>query len=113
MNWKVILLFGMSLLIAGDVFAIGRRRRYTYNRTTTTYRSSGPANLYSGTDQERCFAEAAYMAANGIRRHVGATIGRFEGWGYGGPNCATCTPRSGMSLTGDAWVGGIRVRSWR
>jgi hypothetical protein len=72
------------------------------------------------TDQERCQAEATYMAKNRQFRHVGPCIGRFEGIGYGGshPKIGTCTPKYKMTLTGDAsaqcasgtWV---RVRSWR
>jgi len=72
------------------------------------------------TDQEKCQAEADYMAKNYAFYHVGPCIGRFEGIGYGGshPNIGTCTPRYKMKLTGDAsaqckngkWV---RVRSWR
>jgi hypothetical protein len=70
------------------------------------------------TDQQRCESEARYMVARNIRGHVGPVIGRFEGVGFGGYNCSTCTPRRGMALTGDAraqypdgsWC---RVRSWR
>ena len=73
------------------------------------------------TDQQRCQAEASYMAARNIRNtHVGPTIGHFEGIGWGSsPNCRTCTPRRGrMTLTGDAvarTANGyyVRVRSWR
>jgi hypothetical protein len=71
------------------------------------------------TDQARCEAEARYMAERGIRGHVGPNIGGFEGvgWGYS-PQPATCTPRRGMRLTGDAVVRSgngsyYRVRSWR
>ena len=73
----------------------------------------------SSSDQERCQAEANYMAANNISGHVWGTIGNFEGVGYGSsPNCNTCVPNSNMRLTGDAsaqsrsgkWY---RVRSWR
>lgn len=91
------------------------RRSYTYSTPTASYTSS----LHSGSDQERCQAEADYMAANGIRGHVGSCIGRFEGVGYGSsPNCNTCTPSGRMSLTGDASAQGrngmwYRVRSWR
>ena len=93
------------------------------NRGNTYY--STPAKTYSyasnhgGSDQERCQAEANYMAANGITGHVWGCIGRFEGVGYGSsPNCNTCTPSSGMGLTGDASAQGrngmwYRVRSWR
>jgi len=72
------------------------------------------------TDQEKCQAEADYMAENYAYYHVGRCIGNFEGIGYGGthPKIGTCTPRYKMTLTGDAsaqspngkWV---RVRSWR
>jgi hypothetical protein len=73
----------------------------------------------SASDQERCQAEANYMAQNNITGHVWGCIGRFEGVGYGyTPNCNTCTPSSNMSLTGDASAQGkngmwYRVRSWR
>lgn len=79
-------------------------------------------NIWGGatTDQQRCQAEANYMAARNIKRHVGPTIGNFEGIGWGSsPNCRTCTPRRGrMRLTGDAvarCANGyyVRVRSWR
>lgn len=71
------------------------------------------------TDQDRCQAEANYMAANNITNHVWGTIGSFEGIGYGNsPNCRTCTPRYQMTPTGDAVAQGrngmwYRVRSWR
>jgi len=74
----------------------------------------------SMTDQEKCQAEADYMAKNYAYRHVYKCIGKFEGIGYGGshPKISTCTPKYKMTLTGDAsaqspngkWV---RVRSWR
>ena len=73
----------------------------------------------ASTDQQKCEAEARYMAARNIRSHVGPAIGRFEGIGWGGsPNCRTCVPRRGMRLTGDASVRcangmWVRVRSWR
>lgn len=110
----------MCLLIQGVAHA-KPRRGYTYS--TPSY--SAPSNTYSytsnvgGSDQERCQAEADYMAANNITGHVWGCIGRFEGVGYGSsPNCNTCTPGSGMSLTGDASAQGrngmwYRVRSWR
>lgn len=71
------------------------------------------------TDQQRCQAEANYMASNKICGHVWETIGNFEGIGCGNsPNCNTCVPSINMRLTGDAsaidnngrWY---RVRSWR
>lgn len=92
----------------------GRRRGRTYS-TYATAIDYGDAK----TDQERCEVEAAYQAANYAYYHVGYNLGNFEGWGTGySPNCATCTPRGGMTLTGDAscqaangqW---FRVRCWR
>lgn len=72
------------------------------------------------TDQEKCQAEAEYMAANRAFYHVGPCIGRFEGigWSRSGGSPSTCTPRSRMQLTGDATslcADGtvVRVRSWR
>ncbi|MCA9066229.1 MAG: hypothetical protein KDA96_24345 [Planctomycetaceae bacterium] len=71
------------------------------------------------TDQERCEAEAQYMAAHSFRGHAGPTIGSFEGVGWGHhPNPATCTPARSMQLTGDATAQAasgewFRVRSWR
>lgn len=79
------------------------------------------------TDQDRCQAEADYMARiyvpgeTGIK-HYGPTIGKFEGVGRGyGDKPPTCTPdpSRGLKLTGDATakcLNGnmtIRVRSWR
>ena len=71
------------------------------------------------TDQAKCQAEAAYMAAAGLAYHVGPNIGAFEGFGVGGSAaCETCRPSWPATLTGDAasqatngrWY---RVRSWR
>lgn len=108
------------LLMAGVAHA-RPRRSYTYsnNYGTTQKTYSYTSNLHGRSDQERCQAEADYMAANGITGHVGGVIGSFEGVGYGSsPNCNTCTPGSGMNLTGDASAQGrngmwYRVRSWR
>lgn len=97
-----------------------------------TVNASGPRVYYSqpvvktysytnsfSSDQERCQAEANYMATHNISGHVWGTIGNFEGVGYGNsPNCNTCVPSHNMTLTGDAsaqsnsgrWY---RVRSWR
>ena len=108
----MLLCFVLGTILADTASARGRwrRSRTTYSATVS---SGGTSAMYSGTDQDRAYAEAKYMHENGIRRHVGSLIGNFEGWGYGGPNCATCTPRGGMTLTGDAHYGSIRVRSWR
>lgn len=115
-----VLALGLLLVLSSDSYAARPRRNYTYS--TPTY--STPKN-YSytvgndGSDQARCQAEADYMAANNITGHVWGCIGRFEGVGYGSsPNCNTCTPGSGMTLTGDASAQGrngmwYRVRSWR
>ena len=71
------------------------------------------------TDQQKCQAEADFMLKYRKNIHVGKTIGRFEGMGYGvnGSVPGTCTPRTKMKLTGDATAkhGNIvtRVRSWR
>lgn len=96
-----------------------RPKYYTYSQPTMRVQSytSSLGNITS--DQERCQAEANYMAANNITGHVWGTIGNFEGVGYGSsPNCNTCTPGNNMSLTGDASAQGsngkwYRVRSWR
>jgi hypothetical protein len=106
----------LCLCLAGVAHA-RPRRGYTYN--TTPAASYTTSHAESGSDQDRCQAEAEYMAANGIAGHVWGTIGRFEGVGYGGsPECNTCTPGSGMTLTGDGKAQGrngmwYRVRSWR
>jgi hypothetical protein len=108
---KVAFVVLISCLISQSAYANPMR---SYTTTTKTYTS-----MSHGSDQERCQAEANYMAANGITGHVGSCIGRFEGVGYGSsPNCNTCTPSSGMRLTGDASAQGrngmwYRVRSWR
>jgi len=89
---------------------------------TTTFAISKTNPIWGNakTDQEKCQAEANYMAANYAFYHVGPCIGRFEGIGYNGthPKISTCIPNYAMRLTGDAsaqcpngrWV---RVRSWR
>lgn len=117
---KYALALVLVALCVGEAHA-RPRRGYTYS--TPTY--SAPVSSYTsghmnaGSDQDRCQAEADYMAANNITGHVWGCIGRFEGVGYGSsPNCNTCTPGNGMSLTGDASAQGrngmwYRVRSWR
>jgi hypothetical protein len=90
---------------------------YTYSQPNNKVQSY-TSNI-NGSDQDRCQAEANYMAANNISGHVWGTIGNFEGVGYGSsPNCNTCTPGNNMVLTGDASAQGsngrwYRVRSWR
>lgn len=109
------LLFAILVLFAVEAHA---RPRRTYSPVPST--SYSYASSHAGmSDQERCQAEADYMAANNIAGHVWGTIGNFEGVGYGpSPNCNTCTPGSGMTPTGDASARGrngmwYRVRSWR
>jgi hypothetical protein len=90
----------------------------------TNYSSPAPVAapcvlIERGDDQARCQEEANIMASRRFSGHVGSCIGRFEGVGVGhSPNCNTCTPGSGMRLTGDASAQGsdgrwYRVRSWR
>jgi len=95
-------------------------RNYTYSQpNTVATKSYSYTNMINSSDQDRCQAEANYMAANKISGHVWGCIGSFEGVGVGySPNCNTCTPGNNMRLTGDAcaqdnngrWY---RVRSWR
>jgi hypothetical protein len=110
----------MTVLMAATSSMVYARpnRSYTYSQPTKVYSyANNTSNI--GNDQDRCQAEADYMAANKISGHVWGCIGSFEGVGYGNsPNCNTCTPSSNMRLTGDAsaqdnngrWY---RVRSWR
>jgi hypothetical protein len=104
------------LLFALCINTAQARPRY-HNTNSQQPKYSYTNNM--GSDQERCQAEANYMASNNIKGHVWGTIGNFEGVGYGNSaNCNTCTPGSNMRLTGDAsaqssngmWY---RVRSWR
>ena len=106
-----------------EVFARPRYYRTNNNYVPATSQDktySYTSNVGNGSsDQDRCQAEADYMAANNITGHVWGCIGSFEGVGYGSsPNCNTCTPSGGMALTGDASAQGrngkwYRVRSWR
>lgn len=99
--------------------AQARPRYYSTTPTNNNKVVSYTSEVQSGgSDQERCQAEANYMASRGIKGHVWGCIGRFEGVGWGSsPNCNTCTPGSGMTCTGDASARGsdgwYRVRSWR
>jgi len=108
----VMLVVVMLWSICSDVSARGWRRRSRY-RSRSVSVGSAPAEYHTANDQRKCELEAAYMNTHGIRAHIWSNIGNYEGWGWGGPGCATCTPRRGMRLTGDAHVGSIRVRSWR
>lgn len=108
------LMIAIALIFSISLTAVAAKPKY-YSYSQPTYTSS----VGSSSDQERCQAEANYMAANNISGHVWGTIGSFEGVGYGSsPNCNTCVPSSRMTLTGDASAQGrngrwYRVRSWR
>lgn len=126
----VALIVVLAAASSADASPRFRRRNYTNSNNNNVVYSNNNEKVYSYTndtggtvsgnsDQERCQAEANHMAANNITGHVWGVIGRFEGVGYGSsPNCNTCTPGSGMTLTGDASAQGrngmwYRVRSWR
>ena len=110
---------------AGPFRSRGRQQQQSCSSCNTVSSVSAPQQAQSyGDDQSRCQQEANTMAARRIRGyHIGGTIGRFEGVGYGSsPGCATCTPEKfgyhGLALTGDASARGsdgywYRVRSWR
>ena len=106
-----------GLICLSCVTALAAKPKYysQSNVMTQSYTSSSS----SMNDQERCQAEANYMASRNITGHVWGVIGNFEGVGYGSsPNCNTCTPGRSMTLTGDASAQGsngmwYRVRSWR
>jgi hypothetical protein len=101
-------------LLGSTIEAAPRRTNVTYSQPTPSYVVDS-----EGSDQARCQQEANIMASRRFCGHVGSCIGRFEGVGMGSsPNCNTCTPGSGMRLTGDASAQGsdgrwYRVRSWR
>lgn len=110
-------MMALGLVLMTTFTAEAARPRY-YSQPSTRVQSY-TSSVSGGSDQERCQAEANYMAANNITGHVWGVIGSFEGVGYGSsPNCNTCTPSGRMSLTGDASAQGrngmwYRVRSWR
>lgn len=112
-----IILTGLFISLSCVTALAARPKYYSQpNVMTQSYTSSSS----SMSDQDRCQAEANYMASRNITGHVWGTIGNFEGVGYGNsPNCKTCTPsNSNMRLTGDASAQGnngmwYRVRSWR
>ena len=111
-----ILITALSFILVTTLAAQAARPKY-YSQPTMRVQSY--TSMTANSDQDRCQAEANYMAANNISGHVWGTIGNFEGVGYGSsPYCNTCVPSSNMRLTGDAsaqsssgrWY---RVRSWR
>jgi hypothetical protein len=109
-----ILFYTFTLMIFA-ISASASNPIYNHNNQAIHYKHSTNTMI----DQDRCQAEANYMAANNITGHVWGVIGNFEGVGYGNsPNCQTCTPNSNMRMTGDASALGrngkwYRVRSWR
>lgn len=115
---RVGLMALLMCVVAQGIAHAKPRRGYTYS-TPSSKTYAYTSSMTGGSDQERCQAEANYMAQNGITGHVWGCIGRFEGVGYGSsPNCNTCTPGGSMTLTGDASAQGrngmwYRVRSWR
>lgn len=126
----VLLALSAGIAQAGPFGLFKRSSGHTTNAAPCNTCTSPPVEMqaeqgvvYGGDDQARCQQEANTMAARRIRGHVGGTIGRFEGVGYGSsPNCNTCTPERfgyhGLRLTGDASARGAdgywyRVRSWR
>jgi hypothetical protein len=119
---KILLVPTMILFVFASEAQARPRRYYSSSpapAATKTYSYASESHGHGNSDQERCQAEANYMAANLISGHVWGCIGSFEGVGYGSrPDCNTCTPGSGMTLTGDASAQGrngmwYRVRSWR
>lgn len=110
-----LLLLVMIFGLVGSTSMASGPRYYSSQPNTKVYSYT----VNTGSDQERCQAEANYMAANNISGHVWGTIGNFEGVGYGSsPNCNTCVPSGRMTPTGDASAQGrngkwYRVRSWR
>lgn len=112
-------LFMLTLLMIFSTIITAQAAEPTqyYSVPNKTY--SYATIVTNSSDQDRCQAEANYMAANNITGHVLGVIGSFEGVGYGNnPNCKTCTPNKNMRLTGDASAQGrngmwYRVRSWR
>lgn len=112
-----LFMVAIALVFMTTFTAEAARPKY-YSQSSSVVQSY-TRNYTPSNDQERCQAEANYMAANNITGHVWGVIGRFEGVGYGSsPNCNTCTPGGNMTLTGDASAQGsngkwYRVRSWR
>jgi hypothetical protein len=110
-------MIAIALVFVTTFTAEAARPRY-YSQPNSVVQSY-TSSYSSSSDQDRCQAEANYMAANNISGHVWGVIGSFEGVGYGSsPNCNTCTPSNNMRLTGDASAQGrngmwYRVRSWR
>lgn len=113
-----ILMIAFALCFVTTFAEAAKPKYYTYSQQPKIYAYSTLV-VGENSDQDRCQAEANYMAANNITGHVWGVIGSFEGVGYGSsPNCNTCTPSNHMTLTGDASAQGkngmwYRVRSWR
>ncbi len=115
---RIIMTTAVLFFVTTLTAQAAKPKYYTHSQPTMRVQSY-TCSFNAGNDQDRCQAEANYMAANNITGHVWGTIGSFEGVGYGSsPNCNTCTPGGNMRLTGDASAQGrngmwYRVRSWR
>lgn len=116
---SLIVMFAVIALVQEDASAWRLFRRRTTTTTSCPNGQCRPASL-SGNDQQRCQQKAQIMASRRVMSHgVAPIVGTFEGIGMGSSrNCGTCTPRRGMTLTGDGaaqasngtWY---RCRSWR
>jgi len=85
-------MMALGLVFVTTFTAEAARPKYYSQPQTVT--QSYTSNKVSGSDQDRCQAEANHMAANNITGHVWGVIGSFEGVGYGNsPNCNTCTSK--------------------
>lgn len=99
----------------------GSNQDFYYDNQQNTFfvitQAAGSIPTY--TDQVACQIKANFLAATNILSHGSYVIGLFEGIGFGfSPNCDTCVPSYGMTLTGDAVAQSangsfFRVRSWR
>jgi len=81
---KKVLYVALAFSLMVPSIAHARPRR-TYSNSSNSYVNSSKTYSYTSgsdqgsSDQERCQAEANYMAANSISGHVWGCIGRFEG----------------------------------
>ncbi len=114
---KIVLILVVAFLIGHIIADTCKARWRPFRRISRSVSRIGtvlsPQAWHDANDQGKCEIEAQYMHDHNIHGHVFGLIGIFEGCGWGGTNCTTCTPRRRMTLTGDAQVGRFRVRSWR
>lgn len=114
-KWIVLIVLFAAVSFTADAHARRWFRRSSNTNTTRSY-----PQQTNTSDQQKCYNKASRMAAAGRMSHsFGPMAGAFEGVGWSsGPNPGTCTPRSRMTLTGDAIVRSsngnyYRCRSWR